>query len=283
MFTYIRTAFFNKALYEDLYGNPNELYQKVLDGKWMIDDMQTMIKGAFKDLNGDGVSDTTDQLGFFCNQLYSTVDPFVYNSNVQFTKRDKDGFVELTMFSDEAVALAERLNKFFYETGVNTKGPDADVNNKFKAGTVLFVTGMLSTSTAFRDMEQDYGFLPFPKISESQEWYKTLVHDTAQLSCIPVSSDCIDISGAILEALSAESYRTVTPAYYESALKLKYARDDISSQVIDLMRDTMTTDFIYAYNFALNNLGQVYRTLCTGNNNDYCNYNIIDNRVTCAY
>ena len=268
--SYLRTNFFNKKLYEDLYGNPNDLYQKVLDGKWMIDDMQAMIKGAYKDLNGDGVADTTDQLGFYCNQLLSTVDAFVYNSDVKFTQRDKDGFIELTMISDEAVALAERLNKFFYETGVNTKsGSDAGHLGKFSEGTVLFITGMLSQATNLRDMEQDYGYIPFPKINENQEWYKTLVHDTAQLSCIPVSSDCIDISGAILEALSAESYRVVTPAWYESALKLKYARDDISSQVIDLMRDTMTTDFIYAYNFALNNLGQVYRTLCTGNNNDY--------------
>ena len=30
--SYLRTNFFNKKLYEDLYGNPNELYQKVLDG-----------------------------------------------------------------------------------------------------------------------------------------------------------------------------------------------------------------------------------------------------------
>ncbi len=127
----------------------------------------------------------------------------------------------------------------------------------------------ITAETESREMEYDYGFLPFPKTTEDQEEYKTLVHDTAQLSCVPVSSDMIDVSGAIQEALSAEFYRTVTPAYYESALKLKYARDDISSKMIDLLRGTMTTEFIYAYNFALNNLGQVYRTLCSGNNNDY--------------
>ncbi|MBE6561234.1 MAG: hypothetical protein E7662_08905 [Ruminococcaceae bacterium] len=268
--SYIRTNFFNKKLYEDLYGDPNELYKKVLDGKWMLEDMQKMVKDTYKDLNGDGVSDKDDQLGFYCNKLYASTDAFVYNSDVVFTQRDKDGFIELKMISDEAVILAEKLNSFFHEAGVNTEsGSDANHFAKFKADTVLFITGMLSQANNLRDMESDYGFLPFPKINEKQEWYKSLVHDTAQLSCVPVSSDMIDVTGAILEAFSAESYRTVTPAWYESALKLKYARDDISSQIIDLMRDSMTTNFIYAYNFALNNLGQVYRTLLSGNNNDY--------------
>ena len=56
---------------------------------------------------------------------------------------------------------------------------------------------------------------------------------------------------------------------YPGALKLKYARDDISSQVIDLMRSTMTTDFIYAYNYAINGMGLIYRDLVTKNNKDF--------------
>ena len=72
--------------------------------------------------------------------------------------------------------------------------------------------------------------------------------------------------------MAAESYRIVTPAFYESALKLKYARDDISSQVIDLMRDSMTTNFIYAYNFALNSVGQIYRSLLSANSTDYISH-----------
>jgi hypothetical protein len=139
-------------------------------------------------------------------------------------------------------------------------------------GTTLFITDMFTAAKDLRDMEEDFGFLPFPKTSEEQDNYKTLVHDTAQLSCIPVSSGNIAISGAILEALSAESYRLVTPAYYESALKLKYARDDISSQIIDLMRDSITTNFIYAYYPVLNEIGVLYRKLLSGGTNTYASY-----------
>jgi len=113
-------------------------------------------------------------------------------------------------------------------------------------------------------MEDDFGFMPIPKSVPEQESYHSLVHDTAQLTGVSIASQNLDIIGAVLEALGAESYRRVTPAYYESALKLKYARDDISSQVIDLIRGTMTTNFIYAYTTSLGDIGQVYRTLISG-------------------
>ena len=118
-------------------------------------------------------------------------------------------------------------------------------------------------------MEQDFGFLPHPKYDEEQEEYHSLVHDTALLGCIPSSSVNLDITGAVIEALNAESYRTVTPAWYETALKVKYARDDISGQMIDIIHDSLTTNFIYAYNYALNSIGLVYRELITANSTDY--------------
>ena len=104
---------------------------------------------------------------------------------------------------------------------------------------------------------------------ESQAEYRTLVHDTALLGGISVASQNLDMMGAVLEVLGVESYRTVTPAWYETVLKVKYTRDDISAQIIDLINETATTNFIYAYNFAINGLGNVYRDLVTAGSSDY--------------
>ena len=43
------------------------------------------------------------------------------------------------------------------------------------------------------------------------------------------------MTGAVLEALSYESRQTVIPAYYEIALKGKYARDPESVEMLDLI------------------------------------------------
>ena len=39
--------------------------------------------------------------------------------------------------------------------------------------------------------------------------------------------------------------------------------------MIDLIHDTITTNFIYAYNYALNGVGMIYRDLVTKQSSDY--------------
>lgn len=54
---------------------------------------------------------------------------------------------------------------------------------------------------------------------------------------------------------SIDGYNTVTPLYYEQALKLKYTRgDDIDSQskIIDMIVEGARTDFTY-----INNVGNI--------------------------
>ena len=55
----------------------------------------------------------------------------------------------------------------------------------------------------------------------------------------------------MLEALSSSNHENVLPAYFETALKKKYARDDDSSRMYDIIRDTMTLDFGYIYGNAI--------------------------------
>ena len=266
--SYIRANFFNKTLYEKLYGDPNELYKLVLEGKFTLDHMNQLMAGAYKDLNGDGAVDEKDQLGMACNQLLASVDSFVFGGDVQFTTRDKDGYIQLNVKSEEAVKLAERLCAFFNQTAVYTK-TGGKQNAIFAEGNCLFLgNGMLSAASSeeLREMDNDFGVLPHPKTSDTQEAYYSIVHDTALLTGVSVAAKNLDVVGAVLEALSAESYRTVTTAWYEQAMKLKYVRDDISSQIIDLIKDSMTTNFLFAYNASVNGLGQVYRTIIGQNN-----------------
>ena len=59
--------------------------------------------------------------------------------------------------------------------------------------------------------------------------------------------DMIEIEGTVVEALSAESYKQVTPTLYEIALKTRYLRDNESKEVLDLLIDGRVYDFGYIY------------------------------------
>jgi len=59
---------------------------------------------------------------------------------------------------------------------------------------------------------------------------------------IPLSAKDPDMVSAVLEALASESYYSVTPALFETALKVKYTRDDESAQMFDIIRETVVFD-----------------------------------------
>ena len=65
----------------------------------------------------------------------------------------------------------------------------------------------------------------------------------------------------VLEAMNSESWKYVIPAWYETALKIKYVRDNVSAQMIDIIRDSITTEFAYVYASKLDNAGKIFRRL----------------------
>jgi hypothetical protein len=92
-----------------------------------------------------------------------------------------------------------------------------------------------------------------PKLDENQEQYTTFVHNGFTVFAIPTTCQIADTVAPFLEAMCAESYRYVTPAYYDVALKVKYARDDYTSGMIDLIYNGIADMFCIVYGGAYAN------------------------------
>ena len=71
----------------------------------------------------------------------------------------------------------------------------------------------------------------------------------------------VEVSSAVLEALAFLGYEDVLPAYYESLLKAKYARDAKSAQMIEMIRENFITDIAYVYGDAFNQMGYACRQM----------------------
>ena len=269
--SFARAVYYNKEIYKNYYGDGDALYQTVLDGKWTIDAMKKIAEDSYVDLNGNSEVDTEDQLGLVNYLISSSVDPFVYGTDIDFCKRLDDGSIELDMLQDKAATLLEKINALFWLKGTyNDCQNNDELASMFSSGRVMFMgSGMLFSFDSIRDMQNDFGIIPYPKYDETQQNYRTLVHDAALLSAVNGSSQNIDMAGAVMESLCVESYRTLVPAYYETALKVKYTRDSQSAQMLDLMHDTMYTSFIYAYNYSLNGIGLIYRDLVSKQADNY--------------
>ena len=123
------------------------------------------------------------------------------------------------------------------------------IDPAFTEGRVLFNTAGLVRVTVFRAMETNFGILPLPKYDESQKEYNSMVSiGCANSIAIPTTANA-ERSGAVIEALSAESYYTLTPAYYDIVLKTKNARDDASSEMLDIIFDNRVFDIAYMFDW----------------------------------
>ena len=97
-------------------------------------------------------------------------------------------------------------------------------------------------------MESPYGIIPYPMLDEGQGEYEAIIHNSSDSVVIPITCKNPDEVGAVIEALCAESYRSVIEPFYETALKAKYSHDAYTVQCIDIIRDVSVKDFMYEYN-----------------------------------
>ena len=273
----IGSMYFNKNLFTNLYDDADILYQEVLDGKWTHDKLLQYAEEGYMDINGNSQIDDGDQYGLITNS-FNNMDNFGFGMGSVFSRRDKDNMPYLTIGEEHNIAIYEKIYHMIAEApGVlmNKVEPNPTLQNVewFSEGKALFLPGFLYTSENLRDMKDDYGIIPFPKFDENQEEYLSSVHDIATLMCLPTTCTKVDAVCAVLEAMAYYSYYEVTPIYYETALKTKYTRDNLSSQIIDVIHDSAMTDLAYVYQESLNGAGMIMRTLAANKTEDYASYN----------
>ncbi|MBP3918397.1 MAG: hypothetical protein J6I50_04425 [Clostridia bacterium] len=272
----IAAFYFNKNMYINLYDTTDVIYQEVMNGQWTYDKMISYITDSYSDLNGDGQVNEGDRYGLVTNS-YNNIDAFSFGMGAVLTQRDADNLPYLTIGDEQNVNIYNNIYKMITETNgamMNKTADTATLENvqTFSNGYALFLPGFLYTAENLRDMKEDYGIIPFPKYDESQENYYSAVHDIATLMCVPTTCTKLDTVCATLEAMAYYSYYNVTPIYYETALKTKYTRDDISSNIIDIIHDTSMTDIAYVYSSKMADMGMIMRTLAAAKNKDYASY-----------
>ncbi len=272
----IAAMYFNKNIFQNIYDSSDVLYEEVLNGTWTFDKMLTYAESAYKDVNGDGKVNTDDIYGLITNS-FNNIDAFTFGMGAVLSRRDENNMPYITVGEEHNVNVYDKTYNMIAEIPacvMNKEGSNPTLDNVqyFASGNALFLPGFLYTSENLRDMTNDYGIIPFPKYDEQQEEYFSTVHDIATLFCLPTTCTKIDAVCATLEAMAYYSYYEVTPVYYETALKTKYTRDDLSSQIIDIIHDTSMTDLAYAYSGSMNGMGMIMRELAANKTKDYASY-----------
>ncbi|MCL2772268.1 MAG: extracellular solute-binding protein [Oscillospiraceae bacterium] len=245
---------FNKKLIQDLgLENP---YQLVKDGKWTIDKMTEMCKGASKDLNGDGVMTWEDQFGWE-GECWD-MNPGIISAGVQLTSKDSSDLPVYNGLDDKGMTAFTKLLTLLGDKNLCLRSDDvtsytgdlwADVMDRsFTDGRILFLNGGMNRVTLFRSMDTDFGIIPSPKFDENQSDYcNTVTQFSATSLAVPATASDLERTGILTDALCAESHYTLIPAYYDVQLKTKLARDDDSGEMLDLIFSTRRFELSLIY------------------------------------
>ena len=273
MIYYLYGVYFNQDMLAEYEGLENP-YDLVQSGTWTLDKMSSMASGVYIDLNGDGKKGFEDRLGYITYAIY--VDPFFFSCGLRTTEKDENDIPYLSpLFSGEKAhtvleKVVEMVNKegCLVGNGAEQIDPSYAV---FKEGRGLFCSHELTYAVNYlRDTTFTYGIVPYPKYDEEQQNYVTITSFPYTLYGIPLDARDPAMSAAVLEAMASESFRTVSPALFENAFKVKYAQDQQSSLMYDLIRSTVSFDFGRVFNNDLSGLTySLFRSSVTSGNTNW--------------
>lgn len=233
----------NSTLLEQYGHNNDELYTAVREGTWTFDMLTEIAKNVSSDLDGDGDLDVDDLhgIGMHTMPLRALVQAF----GIDLTTRDSNGMPQIALYGERLISAYEKV------MAVCQSDYRFNENNaeKFRNNRTMFYFEVLNSSagTHLREMESNYAVLPMPKYDEEQESYRTETVDESSIMLIPITVKNTELVGAALEALNYESNRLIVPAYFNTALQSKYARDEESIEMMEIIRQSMYYDFGYIF------------------------------------
>jgi hypothetical protein len=228
-------------------------YRLVMDGKWTLDKVGEMAKSVALDLNNDGKFDEKDRYGveFGGGWQLSTL---VYACGGEILEIDGNGVPALILKNEKMVMIYDKLlsfihdgNKVYLFTGTTEETwnrPHIGV----QSGQVLFTEYDLVDCGELRGIEAEYMILPLPKFDETQQDYRS-ISMTGTL-CVPryIEGERAEMTGILMEAMAASGHKSIIPLYYNVVLKAKYAQDEESIEMIDVILNSVVYDLGFCYN-----------------------------------
>lgn len=250
---------YNKGMAEDLgLGN---LYQLVDDGKWTLDKMGEFVRIAAKD-NGDNTVGLEDTFGL--SSEFAAFSVYVTGSGARVSSKDENDIPTLTVNSEKTINAIDKAFSFYADKNLTALAQDykSTLSSQtpiqlFKNNRVLFVNGVIAWIQDYvSDSNINTGVLPIPKYDEEQDEYLTYTqYNQAHGFAVPLTTTKTDMTGFLIEAMSAASAEYVIPEYYNRIVKSRYVMDSESPRMLDIIFKGVVYDLGMVFNWGnVNNI-----------------------------
>jgi len=240
---------FNKKILDD-YGL-NSPYDMVYNNEWTLENFGKLCKTVTEDLDQNGIMDENDRFGLlvWVDSLLGMVNA----SGQRCCVIDDNDQIVLSLYNETTLDAVDRflaiaLDKQYALQYQSIRNSIEFEEQLWSGEHGLFWTTHMGNVPRFREMESDFGLLPYPKLTAEQDsYYSTVTPFNSQFVCIPLVQEDVERTGIITEALAFYGQKSVLPAYYDVNLKGMVSRDEESSDMLDIIFDNLVYDLGFLY------------------------------------
>ena len=219
----------------------DDVVDLVLDGGWTLEKMQEYSRNW----QSEAQSNPDDHVYgvLWCHRVM--MEGMFYSAGFNSTKQDNDGLPQLTYTDPSTV---ERIDNFVEDIRTLMNSPEchilqkADMKYTQDHKTVFYAATLDSVSSIGGD--EHIAIIPFPKLDNEQEEYYTSRDHGYDMFCVPVTASDPQLGAVVIEAIASSDYRTIGPDYFDRNMKYRYSNSDKGVRIFELIRDSVTLDFI---------------------------------------
>lgn len=239
--------YFNKRLLEDAGIDPNKPYELQEAGEWTWEAFTEMCAQVQRDTDSDGVIDV-----YACTQNDSQfINTAVYSNNGDYVGRENGEYVYKLETDETVEALTwavETLNQY------KLPYPEGAEWNYYEQGflngeAVFCVEGAYKASGTFANMEDDFGFVCFPKGPKASDYTNVYSNNPV---VIPA---CYDAEKAWKLAFVYNLWTDPVPGYEDyEGWRANYNKNFRDSESVDYTIARMMTNGRLTYHGLISNL-----------------------------
>ena len=216
--------------------------------EWTLDKLMEISSGIYEDTNNDNLVNEGDTFGFthvgntYCWLEAFGIEMLVKNeSEKTLTFNGEDMRVYDLVEKMQTFAGGSNSSVFFKVSGASSNSQTLFAEGK----TLLTYMSFKNMMPKLNDSQINYAILPMPLLDENQDRYYGACTDLP--ISVPVTAKDTEMIGLMIEAMSAEGYRTIKPVCYDVVLKYRYANDYKSSAMLDTIFSNRVLSFTYIY------------------------------------
>lgn len=268
---------YNKQLATDY--QIGDVYELVNNNNWTFDKFRSLVSGVTNDVDGDGKMTENDIYGYLIGGTSGTIN-WMFAGDCHVVAKDADNLPYLDFMNEHLVSVFDWTYELCTSDDVYTIGSwvDRQVPLMFGGDHALFMCTQIGVIEDMREMESDFGVLPYPKYNEEQKNYYHYVDGHATLMAIPKTCRDLERQSIVLEYLAYISYKDVLPIYFDVLMTKRNVRDVESGVMLELIYNTRAFDFAYVYdNFSLS---FCFSNLVSNKNSDIASFYAKQEKVT---